>query len=139
MLQTNDVSLLREENARLKAVISEQEETIIQLREALRPPDWEPPIEIGLTPYEARIIAALYKGKGEVVKKDSILYAMYHDVLDVPDIKIVDVLVCKARKKLADYGVEIKTAWGRGYYLDKASLDILVTWGVDPNESTLTN
>ena len=40
--------------------------------------------------------------------------------MDEPEIKIIDVFVCKLRKKLADAsgGVNyIETVWGRGYML----------------------
>jgi two-component system cell cycle response regulator CtrA len=37
--------------------------------------------------------------------------------MDEPDPKIIDVFVCKLRKKLAGYGEHhIETVWGRGGY-----------------------
>ncbi len=38
----------------------------------------------------------------------------------VVDIKIVDVRVCKLRRKLARTDIEICTSWGRGYYVPGA-------------------
>ncbi len=37
--------------------------------------------------------------------------------MDEPEVKIIDVLVCKLRKKLAPAGADnvIGTVWGRGY------------------------
>lgn len=134
MLVVEDAKLLREENARLKTLLAEKEEEIIQLREALRPVDWLPPAEIGLTSSQARIIACLYGAKGEVTSKERLYHALYHDQNVEREIKIVDVMICKMRKKLIEYGIEIKTAWGRGHYLDKTSLDILATWGLGANE-----
>jgi two-component system cell cycle response regulator CtrA len=122
---------------RLTRIVAEQEETIIQLREASRPLDWTPPVELGLTVSEARIVADLYKGGGEVRSKDQIFHSLYHDRMDdnTPEMKIVDVLVCKLRKKLKAYGIEVVTDWGRGYHLDEPSMGILKGWGVDHNES----
>ena len=45
---------------------------------------------------------------------------LYGDVDDEPEAKIIDVFVCKLRKKLASAsgGVDyIETVWGRGYVL----------------------
>jgi two-component system cell cycle response regulator CtrA len=36
---------------------------------------------------------------------------------DEPEIKIIDVFVCKLRKKMEIFGVKIETIWGRGYYM----------------------
>jgi two-component system cell cycle response regulator CtrA len=38
---------------------------------------------------------------------------------DEPELKIIDVFICKLRKKLHDVGVGhlIETMWGRGYVL----------------------
>lgn len=38
-----------------------------------------------------------------------------------PEIKIVDVFICKLRKKLAPLGIKIDTYWGRGYALAVAA------------------
>lgn len=133
MLQVDDPKLLREEIRQLKTTLAEREEKILQLEEILLPPDWEPPVEIRLTTQEARIVASLYKCNGETVSKDRLFYALYHDVLDQPEIKIVDVYICKARKKLAPYDVTIETLWGKGYYLTKESIQILKEWGLESN------
>lgn len=136
MLQVQNDQALREENAKLRRIVSELEETIIQLREVLLPPEWEPPIEIGLTKTEARIVATLFKQKGEVVTKEQLFYTLCYDKLEQPEIKIVDVMVCKTRKKLEPYGLRIETVWSRGYLLDAPSIDILKSWGIDPNETS---
>lgn len=36
---------------------------------------------------------------------------------EVPEIKILDVLICKIRKKVEPLGLRIDTLWGRGYGL----------------------
>ncbi len=74
---------------------------------------------IRLTPKEQQILELLSQRKGMVLSKELILDHLYGG-LDEPDLKIVDVFVCKLRKKLsrASGGKSyIDTAWGRGYVL----------------------
>ena len=81
--------------------------------------DVELPLEWRLTATEHRLFAALVIAKsGGIVSKASLHTAL--SGIDEPDTdpKIVDVVVCKVRKKLEPFGIEIQTAWGKGYYLD---------------------
>lgn len=76
------------------------------------------PPGLGLTPHEARIFLSLLKR--DVCSKEQLLNAAYdllHDG-DLPGIKIIDVFICKIRKKLKPHGISISTIWGQGYYLD---------------------
>jgi two-component system cell cycle response regulator CtrA len=55
--------------------------------------------------------------KGTIVTKEMLLDYLYRDT-DEPDPKIIDVFVCKLRKKLAQTtggNHYIETVWGRGY------------------------
>lgn len=81
-----------------------------------------PVVEAGFTPQEARVLLSLQDSNGRVVSKDRVYAAICAhraDADDLPDIKLVDVLVCKVRKKLRSkpYRAQIKTAWGAGYRL----------------------
>ena len=40
---------------------------------------------------------------------------------DEAEIKIVDVWICKIRKKVKAYGIEVQTQWGQGYFLTAES------------------
>lgn len=92
------------------------EERIRQLEEALSPADVPVRVEWCLTSSEARVFSHLTTR--DHATKQSIMMAMYSDRIDVePEIKIVDVFVCKMRKKLKPFGVEIITIWGQGYAL----------------------
>ncbi|MET4683702.1 helix-turn-helix domain-containing protein [Brevundimonas faecalis] len=78
-----------------------------------------PPLEWGLTHSEARLLGALLER--ELLTKDAAMAVLYRDRgADEPEIKIVDVLVCKARKKLKPFGIEIGTRWGVGYFIAPA-------------------
>jgi two-component system cell cycle response regulator CtrA len=57
--------------------------------------------------------------KGATLTKEMFLSQLYGG-MDEPEIKIIDVFMCKIRKKLANAsnGKEyIETVWGRGYLL----------------------
>ena len=57
--------------------------------------------------------------KGTTLTKEMFLNQLYGG-MDEPEIKIIDVFICKLRKKLggASGGKEyIETVWGRGYSL----------------------
>jgi DNA-binding response OmpR family regulator len=59
-------------------------------------------------------LAKLY----DVLTKEAFLNHLYGGI-DEPEVKIIDVFICKLRKKLAQAGAEdmIGTVWGRGYVL----------------------
>jgi len=73
-----------------------------------------------LTFKEYAILELLALNKESVVSKDAFLSHLYTNSDEEPDLKIVDVFVCKLRKKLAKasggYNY-IDTIWGRGYVL----------------------
>ena len=75
-------------------------------------PDWA---AAGLTRMEARLMRALAEKPGRVVGKGALMDAMYFDRVQEAEPKIVDVLVCKIRRKLRGSARTIETVWGQGY------------------------
>jgi two-component system cell cycle response regulator CtrA len=76
---------------------------------------------IPLSKREFSILELLTLRKGKVVSKETILDHLYGG-MDEPDMKIVDVFVCKLRAKIAkacDGHHYIGTAWGAGYRLEQ--------------------
>jgi two-component system cell cycle response regulator CtrA len=72
-----------------------------------------------LTSKEYGILELLVLRKGSLITKEMFLNHLYGGI-DEPDWKIIDVFVCKLRKKLAKItnGTNyIDTVWGRGYML----------------------
>jgi len=72
-----------------------------------------------LTSKEYQILELLSLRKGTMLTKEMFLNQLYGG-MDEPEIKIIDVFICKLRKKLggASGGKEyIETVWGRGYSL----------------------
>ena len=81
---------------------------------------------VHLTGKEYAILELLVLRKGTVLTKDAFLNHLYGG-MDEPEMKIIDVFICKLRKKLqvAGAGHLIGTVWGRGYMLrdeDRANL-----------------
>ena len=74
---------------------------------------------IRLTGKEYAILELLSLRKGATLTKEMFLNHLYGGI-DEPELKIIDVFVCKLRKKLCD-ALEgdnyIETVWGRGYVL----------------------
>ena len=78
-----------------------------------------------LTGKEYQMLELLSLRKGMTLTKEMFLNNLYGG-MDEPEMKIIDVFICKLRKKLAiassgkDY---IETVWGRGYVLREPSQD----------------
>ncbi len=74
---------------------------------------------VHLTGKEYSVLELLALRKGTTLTKEMFLNHLYGG-MDEPELKIIDVFVCKLRKKLANVtGGEhyIETVWGRGYVL----------------------
>jgi two-component system cell cycle response regulator CtrA len=81
-----------------------------------------------ITSKEYGILELLMLRKGTPIKKETFIGHLYGGI-DEPEIKIIDVFVCKLRKKIEDAtGGEnyIETLWGRGYAIK------------DPSENSLS-
>ena len=79
---------------------------------------------VDLTAKEYRMFELLCLRKGNVVSKESFLDHLYGG-MDEPEMKIIDVFICKLRKKIEAAGAKedvIQTVWGRGYRVDTAPL-----------------
>ena len=74
---------------------------------------------VHLTGKEYQMLELLSLRKGTTLTKEMFLNHLYGGI-DEPELKIIDVFICKLRKKLAEAtGGEnyIETVWGRGYVL----------------------
>lgn len=74
--------------------------------------------DFDFTPKEAKMFFILRSCLDRTVRKETIIRRMYHgrSLDEYPETKIVDVFVCKMRKKLGGK-YEIQTVWGEGYRL----------------------
>ncbi|HSU06206.1 MAG TPA: response regulator transcription factor [Acetobacteraceae bacterium] len=81
--------------------------------------------QVHLTGKEYAILELLVLRKGMVLTKEAFLNHLYGG-MDEPEMKIIDVFVCKLRKKLAMAGAEhlIGTVWGRGYMIREPAVEL---------------
>ena len=82
---------------------------------------------VHLTGKEYQMLELLSLRKGSTLTKEMFLNHLYGG-MDEPELKIIDVFICKLRKKLAEAtGGQsyIETVWGRGYVLrEPAATDL---------------
>lgn len=74
---------------------------------------------VHVTKKQFQMLELLMLRKGHVQTKEQILNALYGG-MDEPEIKIIDVFICKLRQKLDRAGLAsdmIETVWGRGYVI----------------------
>lgn len=105
------IETLERENDDLRARIRELE-TLVGMR-------FQSPPQFGFTRHESVIFGLLMKAK--LVSKPAAITALYLHEQDEAEEKIVDVFVCRMRKKLKPYNIEIQTQWGQGFFLSVES------------------
>ncbi|NGM19763.1 response regulator transcription factor [Roseomonas stagni] len=91
---------------------------------------------VHLTGKEYAVLELLTLRKGVVLTKEAFLNHLYGG-MDEPEVKIIDVFICKLRKKLASAGAAelIGTVWGRGYVLREPNGAIRLPNAADPRET----
>jgi len=108
---------------RLRVENDELRERIRQMEEAAGF-NLEAPMEFLLSPLETRVMGVFMRHQR--VSREQILQAVYaHRPNHIPEMKIVDVIVCKIRRKTTHFGIAIQTHWGLGYSLTPASKAII--------------
>lgn len=83
---------------------------------------WEG-LPVDLTGKEYKILECLAFRMDKIVTKVGLLEYIYLANEDPPEVKIIDVFICKLRRKLIDAGASggiIRTVWGQGYTMEKA-------------------
>jgi two-component system cell cycle response regulator CtrA len=76
-------------------------------------------VPVHLTPSEYKVLELLSLRKNSVLTKEMCLNHLYNGLKE-PEVKIIDVFICKLRKKLAAAAHgdnQIETVWGGGYML----------------------
>ena len=113
---------LQSENAELREYIAELRERITQLEHkmfALAPLERAERIRraFKLTPSQTKIVSALLAR--QFISRGDLMDVLYgaKPVCDQPDIKIIDVMICKLRAKLraVDPSIAVQAVWGQGH------------------------
>lgn len=112
----------------LQERVRQQEQTIEALLARIRDLEGQGDLErlawLNLTSREREVMALLMRR--EMVTRAQIHTLLYGDRSDGgPDPKIIDVFICKIRRKLQGTSIEIETMWGVGYKLTAASRALL--------------
>lgn len=83
-------------------------------------------LAVHLTGKEYAILELLMLRKGSVLTKETFLGHLYGG-MDEPEIKIIDVFICKLRRKLSLAGSAgiIETVWGQGYTMRECHSDLV--------------
>lgn len=115
--------------AELRERIDELEETIRQLRDELVPQEswlWFPR-EWKMTPTQAKVLAFIMARSPGMAKREALLTNCFSVIGgdDLPEIKIVDVVICQLRKRMAPLAIDIRTVWGNGYEISKRDAEFL--------------
>lgn len=108
--EREQIELLQEHVLQLRAMLGLEisRERRVQLIAAFR-----------LTPHEATLLGVLLNSR--LLSKDLALHALVDPGSDdYPEEKILDVYICKLRKRLKPHGIEIRTFWAEGYHLAPA-------------------
>lgn len=94
---------------------------------------------VHLTGKEYAILELLTLRKGMVLTKEAFLNHLYGG-MDEPEVKIIDVFICKLRKKLAQAGADnlIGTVWGRGYVLRDPAQHLTTRLQAAPQAAPMT-
>jgi len=93
---------------------------------------------VHVTGKEYQMLELLALRKGTTLTKEMFLNHLYGG-MDEPEMKIIDVFICKLRKKLAaacDGEQYIETVWGRGYVMrdpDEQGKNAFQPQGKNPN------
>lgn len=98
-----------------REIIEELRERIRQLEEELAGDTDSFPTEWKLSGQQRAIMATLMRH--DTATKERLHFSLYGHRIDQPGIKIIDVLICKLRKRLEPTGITIGTIWGKGYFI----------------------
>lgn len=108
------------DNARVRVLLDEIDELKERNRQLVKQlgPSWSPPIGWGLTGAQARAVSAL-------MSRDVCTFEMLMDAVDggaaTSSQCSIAVLLHRARKKLTPLGIHVRSIYGIGYSIDKAT------------------
>lgn len=105
----SEVQRLRDRVAELEELIGVSGNLVHRMQDHLR-----------LTPIEAQVLG--YLMRRSTAGREAMYLAIYGGLPErsQPDIKGLDVHVCRVRAVLKDHDVNVQTLWGVGWFMDRA-------------------
>jgi DNA-binding response OmpR family regulator len=91
-----------------------------------------------LTFMQRKLLMALARRFGNTVHSDTLLSTVWGADADV-DPKIIAVMICKMRQRLAHMPLEIKTAWGIGFSLHARDVGNVARLNSTTSQETTVN
>lgn len=76
---------------------------------------------VHISPKECTMLEVLMTRQGRVITKDQMFDHIYSGELDEPEVKILDVFMCRLRRKLMEHSHLIETVWGRGWRMTEVA------------------
>lgn len=104
---------LLSELTNLRAQLDDAQYTLREMHEAARFESDSFHGVAGLSKSEAKIVSAIVRHG--TISKSGLYFALYGNADDAPEPKVIDVLMCKIRKKLGLHGISVVTHWGSGF------------------------
>lgn len=117
--------------AELRDLLSLRDEEIIQLKEQIKEltaaPEIEVPSLFKFTQSEEILFKHIYDAKYPISRKTlmSLVYSSMHYV-DRPEGNIIDVFICRIRKRLKPFNITIHTMRNRGFYITNEDKQMVV-------------
>lgn len=125
LAQGGEAVRLERQVEQLRDALGEAEERVRQLEELLAADLSHHPfvLEAGLTRMESRILGALLRA--DVVSRERLMVVLYGALPSPPDDGVVNVWLCKLRRKLRPFGMGIVNRFAVGWSLDAAARERL--------------
>lgn len=114
------ILILEADNDSLRCRVEELERELAKHTSSAEEMVMQPIAGLGLTPQEGVVLSRI--AANGFATKEQILQAVSAARGREIDVKIVDVYICKVRKKLQRHDIVIETAQGRGYKIDEDNL-----------------
>jgi len=128
----------KREIAKLRDELDELQERFAAYKRAMEPP-WVPPIQLGLTRSEGKVLATIYRR--QYASTDQIMSVLYDGRSEPPSERSVETLVRLVRRKVNPFRIEVQNRWGIGFYIstdDKARLAALENAPKPPAGETMS-
>lgn len=104
---------------RLREEVALLQEEVRWLKDLLAPPGFLPAV-FKLSAHEERTLKALLSRKEWTREALYESIYLYSNEPNIPDMRMIDTVICKLRRKIKPWGIEIETLYGQGFRIAPA-------------------